>query len=165
MGICSSCLGLGRRPSDSDQSDSSHLLGDAYQPHYGSIAAAGSHSGPQPDPEEIRRQRDALERICAQTSDKLIDVSQATHTEDGSKIASEYPRLFNERFPSTHAQSSPPPSADAAAAAEEDETTWLESIIGNTAEAEGSWDRVAPIDSGTLTVQFGDVLGNDRRTR
>jgi len=51
------------------RSDSSHLLGDAYQPHYGSINAPGAHSVPQPDPEEIRRQRDALERICAQTSE------------------------------------------------------------------------------------------------
>ncbi|KAF2713487.1 hypothetical protein K504DRAFT_462010 [Pleomassaria siparia CBS 279.74] len=151
MGICSSCLGLGRWPSNSE-SDSSHLLGDAYNPHYGSINPGGSHGhgGPTLDPEEIRRQREELERICAQTSDKLIDVSQATYTEDGSKIASEYPRLFNERFPSASSQSSRPSSA-----ADEDETTWLENIIGNTAEAEGSWDRVAPIESGTLTVQFG----------
>lgn len=89
MGACASCLGLGRRPSDSEvstalawlscrlltqspplqRSDSSHLLADPYQPHYGSINPPGSHSVPQPDPEEIRRQRDALERICAQTSE------------------------------------------------------------------------------------------------
>lgn len=51
------------------QSDSSHLLGDGYQTQYGSINPSGSHTGHKPDPEEIRRQRDALERICAQTSE------------------------------------------------------------------------------------------------
>jgi hypothetical protein len=51
------------------RSDSSHLLGDPYQPHYGSINQPSAHSPPQADPEEIRRQRDALERICAQTSE------------------------------------------------------------------------------------------------
>ena len=157
------------------QSDSSHLLENGYQTQYGSINPSGSHTGHQPDPEEIRRQRDALERICAQTSElvslpaisplrvlanvsplssKLIDVSQATHMEDGSKIASEYLRLFNDRFPSARPQSSRPSSADAA---DEDEITWLEHIIGNTTDAEGSWDRVNPIDSGALTVQLGDV--------
>jgi len=74
--------------------------------------------------------------------------------EDGSKIASEYPRLFNDRFPSARPQSSRPSSADAA---DEDEITWLEHIIGNTTDAEGSWDRVNPIGSGALTVQLGDV--------
>ncbi|KAF2194177.1 hypothetical protein K469DRAFT_709683 [Zopfia rhizophila CBS 207.26] len=161
MGICSSCLGLGRRPSDSEQSNSSHLLGDPYQPHYGSINATGSNSGPQLDPEEIRRKRDALERICAQTSDKLIDVSQSVYTEEGSKMTSEYPRLFNERFPASKPHSSRPSSADGSA--DEDEATWLGNIIGNNGEAEGSWERVEPIDSGTLTIQFGEALGLDKR--
>lgn len=89
MGICSSCLGLGRRQSQSDvsnslkaapksykhcannplqPSDSSHLLPDSYQPHYGALNADQRHN-PQVDPEEIRRQRDALERLCVQTSE------------------------------------------------------------------------------------------------
>jgi hypothetical protein len=85
MGICSSCLG-GRRTSESDvsphiacttvpsstdaplqQSDASHLLGDPYQPNYGTANSA--HNVPQPDPEELRRQRENLERICAETNE------------------------------------------------------------------------------------------------
>ena len=86
MGICSSCLG--RRGSDSEvsgtlclnsagpaqrrltplqQSDTSQLLGDGYQPHYGTLHAS-SHHPPQPDPEEIRREREELEQICTDTS-------------------------------------------------------------------------------------------------
>lgn len=58
-------------------------------------------------------------------------------------------------------QSSRPTSAHADA--EEDEATWLGNVIGDSADAEGSWERVEPIDSGALTIQFGDALGSDRR--
>lgn len=91
-------------------------------------------------------------------SSKLIHVSQITHTDDNAN--SEYPRLFNERFP-PKAQTSRPPSADAGADsdAEEDEATWLGNIIGSSNDAEGSWERVEPIESGALTIQFGETLG------
>ncbi|CAI6331931.1 unnamed protein product [Periconia digitata] len=176
MGICSSCLGLERRSSDTEvtkirtddtgtvvlthplqNADSSHLLADPYQPQYGSINGPNSHHTPQPDPEEIRRQRDALERICAQTSDKLIHVSHATYTDQATN--SEYHRLFHERFPP--AASSRPASANPDM--EEDEATWLANIIGSSNDAEGSWERVQPIESGALTIQFGDALGLDKK--
>ncbi|KAJ4349685.1 uncharacterized protein N0V89_008302 [Didymosphaeria variabile] len=158
MGICSSCLGLARRSSDAERSDSSHLLGDPYQPHYGSINHPSAHSLPQPDPEEIRRQRDALERICAQTSDKLIHVSQAAYTDDSHH--SEYLRLFNERFPPMRS-ASPPPSARADY--DQDEATWLSNVVGSSNDAEGSWERVEPIESGALTIQFGEALSDRKR--
>lgn len=87
---------------------------------------------------------------------KLIHVSQATYTDDSA--TSEYPRLFNERFP-PKSQTSRPPSADADADVDEDEATWLGNIIGNSSEVEGSWERVEPIESGALTIQFGEALG------
>ena len=49
------------------QSDASQLLGDGYQPQYGTLEARPQHP-PQPDPEEIRRAREELEQICADTS-------------------------------------------------------------------------------------------------
>lgn len=45
------------------QEDSSALLGDNYQPQYGTL-----ESRPQPDPAELLREREALEQICAETS-------------------------------------------------------------------------------------------------
>lgn len=84
-------------------------------------------------------------------------MSQATYTEDSAN--SEYPRLFNERFP-PKPQISRPPSAGADAEADaDDEATWLGNIIGSSKDAEGSWERVQPIESGTLTIQFGEALG------
>lgn len=79
-----------------------------------------------------------------------------------SKMASEFPRLFNERFPPSKPPASRPTSSDANA--EEDESTWLANIIGDDGEAEGSWDRVEPIE-GTLTVQFDDALNSDKQQR
>jgi len=62
-------------PSLPQPSDTTQLLTDAYPPHYGATTAnGGPHAGgaPQLDPEEIRRQRDALERLCAQTSEYVF---------------------------------------------------------------------------------------------
>lgn len=45
----------------------------------------------------------------------------------------------------------------------DDETAWLAHVVGSSADAEGSWERVEPIDSGALTVQFGEALGDRKR--
>ncbi|KAL5117320.1 hypothetical protein ACEQ8H_004765 [Pleosporales sp. CAS-2024a] len=150
MGICSSCVG-GRRPSESDYpSDASHLLNDPYQPNYGSTS--GSHHAPQPDPEELRRQRETLERICAETSDQLIPVSQpaAMPPEVAEQPAhdAEFARLFNERFATLRKSPGPPPAADV----EEDDAAWLERALGGHGEDEV--DRIEPTTGG-LTIQFG----------
>ncbi|KAL6709913.1 hypothetical protein ACN47E_000698 [Coniothyrium glycines] len=148
MGVCSSCLG-GRRPSESEHSDSSHLLGDQYQPNYGT--ASGAHSVPQPDPEELRRQRETLERICAETSEQLIPVSQPSALPEVAEQPSqneEYAHLFNERFKSLRKDARPSSSG----AHEEDETAWLESVVGNQGEDE--LEQIKPAN-GKLTIQFG----------
>ncbi|KAF2205392.1 hypothetical protein GQ43DRAFT_362490 [Delitschia confertaspora ATCC 74209] len=149
MGICASCLSLGRRSSDSDVSQ--HLLSDPYH-QYGSINASAPHGILQPDPEEIRRQRDALERICAQTSDKLIDVSQSAYTDEGSKMTSEFPRLFNERFPESKSAGSRPSSADPCL--DGDEESWVDNVISNKEGDEGNWEHVVSLKSGVLVVDF-----------
>ncbi|EKG11815.1 hypothetical protein MPH_11311 [Macrophomina phaseolina MS6] len=166
MGICASCLGLGRKPQHDERSEASHLLGpDQYQHQYGAVAAQGPHMGmsaPQPDPEEIRRQRDALERICAQTSDKLIDVSQSAHPDEGHKMHSEYHRLFMERFPAVAPPEDSRPSSSGTAV-DNEEAAWLADITKSQGE-EGDWDHVKVIDNGSLTIQFDEVLGLDRRS-
>ncbi|KAL2839619.1 late endosomal/lysosomal adaptor and MAPK and MTOR activator-domain-containing protein [Aspergillus pseudoustus] len=73
MGVCSSCLGGGRR--DNTDPESSRLLeDDIYQPGYGYGALNNSQQGNQPDPGYIRREREALEAICQRTSDSVIDI-------------------------------------------------------------------------------------------
>ncbi|KAK3214592.1 hypothetical protein GRF29_19g671665 [Pseudopithomyces chartarum] len=89
---------------------------------------------------------------------KLIHVSQAVYTDDSHQ--SEYLRLFNERFPPTTSTSRP---SSAHADRDEDEATWLSNIVANSNEAEGSWERVEPIESGALTIQFGEGLSDRKR--
>ncbi|KAF1832489.1 hypothetical protein BDW02DRAFT_423392 [Decorospora gaudefroyi] len=152
MGICSSCLG-GRRTSASEQSDASHLLGDQYQPNYGT--ANSTHNLPQPDPEELRRQRENLERICAETNEQLIPVSQSTAlpevTEQPAKH-DEYAHLFNERFRSIRRDGRPPSAGDAYGVDDDEETTWLENAVGT--QGEDDFDQIKPA-KGKLTIQFG----------
>ncbi|KAE9964697.1 hypothetical protein BLS_008135 [Venturia inaequalis] len=167
MGICASCLGLERRASNLDPSDSQHLLGDPFQPnHYGTIHPDHSNR-PQVDPEEIRRQRDALERLCAQTSDKLIDVAQSATSEEGGvdKLHTDYQRLFRERFASISSTIEEPhrgadeerrPSSDSTLT-DETETTWLAHIVQEDGQDILSWK--ASGQPGSLSVQFDDVLG------
>ena len=76
-------------------------------------------------------------------------------------MTSEYPRLFHERFPAPKTPGSRPCSPGSAG--DEDEVTWLENVIGDNDNEEGSWDRVQAIGSGALTVQFDDALGIDKR--
>lgn len=98
MGICSSCLGSGRgdtsdvsflrcalrsRPRTGGSIDetvtlirtlniqeSSRLLDDEiYQPGYGYGALQNNNQANQPDPGNVRREREALEAICQRTSE------------------------------------------------------------------------------------------------
>jgi hypothetical protein len=88
----------------------------------------------------------------------LIHVSQAAYTDEGHH--SEYLRLFNERFPPM-ASASRPPSAHADH--DDDEAAWVGAVVGSSNDAEGSWERVEPIESGALTVQFGEALSDRKR--
>ncbi|KAL4885649.1 late endosomal/lysosomal adaptor and MAPK and MTOR activator-domain-containing protein [Aspergillus karnatakaensis] len=98
MGICSSCLGVGRRENDNvsyaplfhpaaarsipaltlspSQPESSRLLDDDIyqQPGYNYGALNNNQQGNQPDPGYVRREREALEAICQRTSDSVIDI-------------------------------------------------------------------------------------------
>ncbi|KAF2434208.1 hypothetical protein EJ08DRAFT_676160 [Tothia fuscella] len=141
MGICASCLGIAQHDSQSDPSDTQHLLGDPYPTNqYGSLNV-DQRNGPQVDPEEIKKQRDALERLCAQTTDKLIDVTQVSNNTDESstKIISDYSKLFVQRFNTSEVpakpESTPQEGGEArqtesrpstgSTAADEDDTHWL----------------------------------------
>ncbi|ODM17335.1 hypothetical protein SI65_07010 [Aspergillus cristatus] len=73
MGICASCLGQGRR--DHNDYESTRLLDDdIYQSGYGYGALSHANQINQPDPESIKREREALEAICQRTSESVIDI-------------------------------------------------------------------------------------------
>jgi len=73
MGICASCLGGNRH--ESPEPESSRLLDeDPYQAGYGYGALNQAQQANQPDPEYVRREREALDAICQRTSDTVIDI-------------------------------------------------------------------------------------------
>ncbi|KAI9715720.1 MAG: hypothetical protein M1828_000735 [Chrysothrix sp. TS-e1954] len=190
MGTCLSCLGLRTHESDDyDPSEASHLLASdsAYQPRYG-IDGRGSTNAPtgplsqpqQPaqDEEELRKERQELERICARAASQLIDVSQTTHAmEDGAKLQVDYARLLAETFDvepvmeqSRDAQDTDTDlTTNAEGATKESgeliERRWLQSILASQPEAlRGDWQRVNPIE-GKLTFSFEDVVDEDEGQR
>ncbi|KAL9610083.1 MAG: hypothetical protein Q9167_005191 [Letrouitia subvulpina] len=70
MGICSSCLGLGRRqPSLEDPETTRLLSGDPYRFRYGSSIQPPPRPAFQPDPEHVRRENEALESIAHRMSE------------------------------------------------------------------------------------------------
>lgn len=73
MGVCASCLGGNRH--ESPEPESSRLLeDDPYQAGYGYGALNQAQQANQPDPEYVRREREALDAICQRTSDSVIDI-------------------------------------------------------------------------------------------
>ncbi|MCJ1354182.1 MAG: hypothetical protein MMC33_004169 [Icmadophila ericetorum] len=73
MGVCSSCLGW-RKAQPEDPETSRLLYDDPYRPQYGSQISRGPQHVNQPDPESLRLEREALERICYVMSSNVIDV-------------------------------------------------------------------------------------------
>ncbi|RDL36963.1 Uncharacterized protein BP5553_04396 [Venustampulla echinocandica] len=76
MGACSSCLGrdTGRDRDLSDEDESARLLfDDAHANQYGSFGE--HHTGAVPaDPQEVQRETEALQKVVAQTSNRLVDI-------------------------------------------------------------------------------------------
>ncbi|KAE8356429.1 late endosomal/lysosomal adaptor and MAPK and MTOR activator-domain-containing protein [Aspergillus coremiiformis] len=74
MGVCASCLGLGRRDSPESESSQRLLDDDIYQSGYGYGALNHTNQVNHPDSGYLKREREALEAICQRTSDSVIDI-------------------------------------------------------------------------------------------
>ncbi|KAL8693837.1 MAG: hypothetical protein Q9218_001393 [Villophora microphyllina] len=73
MGVCSSCLGR-RRQRDVEDPETSRLLSDDPYRSYGSRNPNARPAAPQPDPESVRREREALENIAHGMSEDVVDI-------------------------------------------------------------------------------------------
>ncbi|KAH0291809.1 hypothetical protein M436DRAFT_62942 [Aureobasidium namibiae CBS 147.97] len=138
MGICASCLGLDRQAAREASESEGLLYQDAAQPQYGTVTPGATL--PEPDPEELRREREVLERICAQTSNELIDVLH-----HDSKLTSDYPYLLNKHFPSSSSAASSPASTIV------DEDAWLAATQLTDREL---WHEVKGLRPGELVVEL-----------
>ncbi|KAF2157614.1 hypothetical protein K461DRAFT_309692 [Myriangium duriaei CBS 260.36] len=106
MGACLSCLGL-QRSSDDEPSETDRLLYDettANRTGYGTAGQGAQVSAP--DPEELRRHREMLERICAETANNLIDVETTNAMALHGKPSAEFTKLLNTHFATSSANGS-----------------------------------------------------------
>ncbi|WPH02595.1 Hypothetical protein R9X50_00546000 [Acrodontium crateriforme] len=150
MGICQSCLGRRRQPSqDIDETDD--LLGASQHSGYGAI---GTGHYAQPDEEELRRERAMLEHITTEAADNMIDVSHPTATELSSHFAQ-----------ANHGRHRDPNGADYESVTDRDdhadqsydeaeENAWLQSI---QAAGVDTVTQVKGIESGALVMDISHL--------
>ncbi|KAI4748285.1 hypothetical protein E4T50_01495 [Aureobasidium sp. EXF-12298] len=145
MGICASCLGLDRQAAREASESEGLLYEDAAQPQYGTVTPGATL--PEPDPEELRREREVLERICAQTSKCVplgqIELIDVLHHD--SKLTSDYPYLLNKHFPSSSSGASSPTSTIV------DEDAWLAATQPTEREL---WHEVKGFNPGELVLEL-----------
>ncbi|KAI9835943.1 MAG: hypothetical protein M1819_001841 [Sarea resinae] len=164
--------GLGTMKTDSPET-SRLLYDDQYQHHYGAANTTTPHGESQADQQDIKREREALERVCLQTSDKLIDIftTQQQPTDASSAAeskSSRYHRLLDKSL-RTDSKSHPKPSqlppsssssktAAAIATSSSDERAWLNSMAAAAGPAESAnvdeWRAVNRADVAELVGNF-----------
>ncbi|KAI9872434.1 MAG: hypothetical protein M1830_001626 [Pleopsidium flavum] len=148
MGICASCLGLGGP--DPESSETSRLLfDDPYHSHYGGLDQTGALSTNfQPDPQELKREREALEAICQKTSENVIDIfallPQPGDTGDRAEKARYYQRILKE------VQTSRPLSSNGQALS-------AKGVDGVEGDGDAGWRSVKREGVGKLYSSFGGL--------
>ncbi|KZF21043.1 hypothetical protein L228DRAFT_165303 [Xylona heveae TC161] len=156
MGNCSSCLGLGRSGSDAENPETSRLLyDDPYPPNYGGLNNGVPNGLSQADQQDIKREREALERVCLQTSDKLIDIFALQHQPadcDSAETKSDrYHRLIDKVLASQGHN-----NLSMAKAGESEEQHWLVAMAENptTTTTTRGWRSVNGNEVGELLGTF-----------
>jgi len=140
MGNCASCLGRDRDRHSSQDSDLERILNEV-QPSYGAFDGVLDI---QPDEDDLRREREALEHITSRAGDFMIDVRNTTSID----LDHEQPILSHGLFATlTHAPF-PHSTAFSEVDVSAEETEWLDSL-----QAVG--DEQPPIQrEGTLAMNM-----------
>ncbi|KAK4549410.1 hypothetical protein LTR36_006407 [Oleoguttula mirabilis] len=148
MGICASCLGLNRHPSQ-DIEETDPLLDDSRPAQYGSIVGRDGDDVAQPDEEELRRDREALELITAEAAENMIDVSHRSSADISHHIA----YTNHDRQATTHYETNAE-SEDPAGPEDAEEAAWLQSIQSDGLD---SVTGVKGLQSGALVLDISQL--------
>ncbi|KAH9838815.1 Late endosomal/lysosomal adaptor and MAPK and MTOR activator [Teratosphaeria destructans] len=152
MGICASCLGLKRHPSWPDRETDPLLDHQQQSAQYGAVR---DEDAAQPDEEELRMEREALEQITAEASENMIDVSHTGTGELG------HPRTHtnHERHKETERVDDGEAEPDTQDA---EEAAWLQSLQDEGLDSAG---EVKGLQSGTLVMDIGQLRGGQPHIR
>ncbi|KAK5125040.1 hypothetical protein LTR85_001231 [Meristemomyces frigidus] len=127
-----------------DESDP--LLDDTRPAQYGSI---GTEDDAQPDEEELRREREVLERITAEAADNMIDVSHPSSSDLSHHIAhTSHDRQTNQDHRQHTGQQ------DTAEPEDADEAAWLQSLQSDGLD---SVSGVEGLRSGALVMDISQL--------
>ncbi|TKA79031.1 hypothetical protein B0A55_03154 [Friedmanniomyces simplex] len=157
MGICASCLGLNRHPSHNNggqQVDETEaLLDSSQQAQYGGLE---DEDVAQPDEEELRRGREALERITNEATDNMIDVSHPSSAD----LSQHFAHTNHDRHTAgDHDTKSPCKPVDAV---EDEEAAWLRSVQSAGLD---SVTQIKGLESGTLILDIGQLRSDSPARR
>jgi len=156
MGICASCLGLSRPHTHAESAETSRLLyDDPYQPNYGGLTNGVAHGGSQVDQQDIKREREALERVCLQTSDKLIDIFALQHQPADADAAetksTRYQRLLDKTSVDESAEQ---PKLVPSDEVSDEEEAWLSAMAEGPQGSSQGWRKVNNGEVGELVGTF-----------
>ncbi|KAK6430476.1 hypothetical protein LTR95_013366 [Oleoguttula sp. CCFEE 5521] len=147
MGICSSCLGLERHPSQERAAESDPLLRDAAAQQYGATNVSPTS---YPDEEDLQREREMLGQITARATENMIDVQHPNASD-----------LTHHLIPYTTRQHEPD-DADAAGTSassadhevDANEQAWLDSIQSLQSER---GPQIRTLKRGALVLDLGQL--------
>ncbi|KAK0986075.1 hypothetical protein LTR91_010346 [Friedmanniomyces endolithicus] len=145
MGVCASCLGLNRHPSHDQLNESAALLDDSHHVHYGGLA---DEDVAPPDEDEIRRAREALNRITNEATENMIDVSHPSSTD----LSQHFTSTNHDRH--TAGDNTSGGSIKAVDAIEDDEAAWLRSVRSAGLD---SGTQIKGLQSGSLVLDIGQL--------
>ncbi|KAK5135827.1 hypothetical protein LTR08_004654 [Meristemomyces frigidus] len=162
MGICASCLGLNRHPSQENR-ETDPLLDDSISSQYGGV---GNSDCTQLDGEELRREREALDLITAEAAEYVMlhgrmlwqkadsDSNMIDRSRPGSAESNHHMAHTNhDRYISTEDQTIAGPQ-DATGSEDAEEAAWLQSIqsagLDPVTEIKG-------LQSGPLVMDIGQL--------
>ncbi|KAK0281222.1 hypothetical protein LTR91_000183 [Friedmanniomyces endolithicus] len=145
MGVCASCLGLNRHPSHDQVDESAALLDDSHHVQYGGLA---DEDVAPPDEDEIRRAREALNRITNEATDNMIDVSHPSSTD----LSQHYTHANHDRHTAGDHTSSR--SSKLVEAMEDDEVAWLQSVRSAGLD---SGTQIKGLQTGSLVLDIGQL--------
>nr|OQO20813.1 hypothetical protein B0A51_11953 [Rachicladosporium sp. CCFEE 5018] len=147
MGICSSCLGLNRHPSQERAAESDPLLSDAAAQQYGATSLSPRS---YPDEEDLQREREMLGQITARATENMIDVQHPNASDLTHYLV---PYTTRRREPAD-ADTTGTSASTADHEVDANEQAWLESIQSLQSER---GPQIKTLKRGALVLDLGQL--------
>ncbi|KAH8704924.1 late endosomal/lysosomal adaptor and MAPK and MTOR activator-domain-containing protein [Talaromyces proteolyticus] len=161
MGACQSCLGLGSR--EENEPEHARLIEDEIFPGSYGYGSVNHPNHQQSDPEDLKREREALEAICQRASDSVVDIwSSHPHLQPQATLRSNNGSATSSRVPSNETATATADGTPTVTATATPSGTIKKSPPHNLAPIPKNWGEVvvSPRRKGKNTTQSNtDIFG------